>query len=254
MKFFIVFLCISNLIFSQNKINEYKYIIVDKQFDFVKEPDKFQTSSITKFLFNKEGFIPQDLLANRCLALKATVKDASNMFKTKSKIQLLDCFNKVVFTSNEGVSKIKDYKKAYHEAIRSAFVSIKSLNYNYKPIKGKSQKKKSVEDTSENLKKDTGGNTSNNKMLVKKGTKKEDNPFSTTKTPVLYADSFDNGFKLFNAKKTLTFTILKTKLNNVFIIDNKNGVLYKENNIWKAEYYNSDGSKVFKEYDVRMGN
>jgi len=264
MRFFYFLLFFSSVLFSQNKINKYKYIIVDKQFDFVKQPDKYQTSSLTKFLFDKEGFItfiegeklPHDLLNNRCLALKATVKDASSMFTTKNQIQLRDCSDKVIFTSMEGKSKIKEYKKAYSEAIRRAFSSVKSLNYQYKPEKGGSKKEvylnEAVGRTTKVEATKNSENTNKIKSTRKANNKRDENPFATSRTPVLYAKRIQNGFQLMNAKKEVTFTVLKTNLQDVFIIENLKGVLYKENTTWNVEYYTADGVKVVKDYDVRM--
>ena len=47
-------------------------------FEFVNSNDKYQTSSLTKFLFNKHGFkafiadeiLPNDVANNRCLVLQ----------------------------------------------------------------------------------------------------------------------------------------------------------------------------------------
>ena len=52
----LVALFISTASFAQKSINNYKYVIVPSKFDFVKGKDKYQTSSLTKFLFNKYGF------------------------------------------------------------------------------------------------------------------------------------------------------------------------------------------------------
>ena len=237
-------LLISSTVFAQKSIHNYKYVVVKKQFDFVKESDQYQTSSLTKFLFNKNGFtafmegenFPEDLLNDRCTALTASVKKESKLFTTKNVIELKDCFNNLIFSSSEGLSREKDFKKAYHEAIRNAFVSVKALNYNYNPLK---QEKTST------------------KVKEKKDTQKEikaenENPFVNPKLTVLYANPFNKGFKLLNDKKELTFTVVETKLKNIFIIKQKNGIFYKENYNWVAEFYDSSGNKIIKEYDVRM--
>ena len=93
----------------QKEINNYKYIIVANKFNFLKSEDQYQTSSLTRFLLKKKGFIvfksdenfPNDLSENRCLALTANVIDASRMFSVKSKIELRDCNNLLVYTSKE---------------------------------------------------------------------------------------------------------------------------------------------------------
>jgi len=127
------------VLFAQKDINSYKYIIVPNQYEFQKSEDQYQLNSLTKFLFEKQGFsvllsnesFPEDLARNPCLALKAVLKNNSGMLSTKLNMDLLDCFNAVVFSTDEGKSKIKDYKKAYQEAIRNTFVGIEALNYEY---------------------------------------------------------------------------------------------------------------------------
>ena len=128
-------------VFAQNSINTYKYILVPKQYEFQKSPDNYQINSLTKFLFERAGFttlyiddlFPEDLALDRCSALTAIVKNNSGMLSTKLNIELVDCFNKTVFSTNEAKSKIKDYKKAFQDAIRKAFKDIEALDYKYSP-------------------------------------------------------------------------------------------------------------------------
>jgi len=144
--FILVFLSV-NTLFSQNKVDSYKYIVLQKQYEFQKVEDQHQLNSLAKFLFEKEGFltffsddqIPSDLATNSCLGLKAKINSSPSFLSTKLSIDLLDCYNNVVFSSKEGKSKQKNFTKAYHEAFRKAFVSISNLNYtyDYKPIANK---------------------------------------------------------------------------------------------------------------------
>lgn len=130
---------VSSISFAQKNINSYKYIIVPNQFDFQKSKDIYQLNSLTKFLFEREGFIglfeneqfPMDLASDRCLGLRVDLIDNSSMFTTKLKMNLIDCNNAVVFSSKEVKSKSKDFKTAYQEAIRKAFVDVEDLNYVY---------------------------------------------------------------------------------------------------------------------------
>ncbi len=124
--------------FAQN-INSYKYVIVPNKFDFLKESNAYQVNALTRFLFEKYGFkafmekeeLPQDYNENGCNALYAQVKDKSGIFVTRLKVVLKNCKDQEVFVSEEGTSREKDFKKAYHEALREAFQSIKELNYHY---------------------------------------------------------------------------------------------------------------------------
>ncbi len=127
------------VLFAQKSVNSYKYILVPKQFEFQKSADQYQLNSLTKFLFERAGFtvlftdesFPADLANNRCLALNASVNNASGMLSTKLTIDLLDCYNAKVFSTKEGRSKEKEYKRAYQESIRNAFEDIDELNYAY---------------------------------------------------------------------------------------------------------------------------
>lgn len=125
--------------FSQKNVNDYKYVLIPQKFDFLKENDAYQLNSLTKFLFNKHGYkafiqgenIPEDLAKDGCKALKANLVKGSGLFITKVAIRLTDCGNNIVFTSSEGASREKEFKKGYHEAIRKAFKDVQALNYVY---------------------------------------------------------------------------------------------------------------------------
>lgn len=247
-KFTLLLLLLSATVFAQKSINNYKYIIVPKQFDFLKTADKYRTSSLTKFLFNKNGFtafisdeeLPAELANNRCLALIAEVKNNSNMFTTKNNIELKDCNNNVVYTSQEGKSKIKDYKRAYHEAIREAFNSIKRLNYNYTPA---------VNHVDSELASSPQGEFQEvqtevvEKVIKERVVKLSEND--------LFAQPKKNGYQLINTKPEIVFELLNTNVKDVYIIKNKNGILYKNNNNWIAEYYENN-VKITTQYNVKF--
>ncbi len=120
-------------------ISSYQFVVIPAEFDFQKEPNQYQLNELLKFLFEKEGFeayldnetFPATLSANPCKALRARVKDDSGLFRTKLFIELRDCNNNEIFITPEGVSKLKDYQQAYHEALREAFKAVSNLGYNY---------------------------------------------------------------------------------------------------------------------------
>ncbi|RXJ45466.1 hypothetical protein [Gelidibacter gilvus] len=126
---------------SQESVNAYKYVIVPTSYNFLNEPDQYQINSLTKFLFEKQGFktlmadevFPEDLNNNRCLGLYADVEKHKAFLNTKLQIHLKDCNNKVVKSSEIGQSREKDFSKVYNLAIRDAFKSFENLNYTYQP-------------------------------------------------------------------------------------------------------------------------
>lgn len=264
-KHFLFLLFIPFLSFSQSdKLNNYSYVIVNSKFDFVKEKDGYQTSSLTKFLFNKKGFkafldnevLPEAVAENNCNALFVDVVDDSGFLKTKSAIQIKDCKNNIIYTSTQGTSKSKDYKKAYHEAIRKAFDPIAKLAYKYNGYVAEKAKVTLVETKVIEKKK---------KEVVKKSPK----PISVTKkveikkkdkvktkvekvsVPVLYAQAKDGGYQLVNTEPKIVFTLLKTKSATKFIIKDKNGTITKQKDYWIAEYY-KNGELVEEKYQIKF--
>ncbi|MFK5891491.1 MAG: hypothetical protein QM486_12250 [Flavobacteriaceae bacterium] len=126
---------------AQEALNNYKYIIVPKYFEFQDKADSYQINSLTQFLLNKKGLntlfddtiYPDDLKHDRCLSLKVNLLMTSNFSRIKIKVTFLNCDNENVYTTEEGVSKEKDYKKAYHEALRGALKSLDGYVYTYTP-------------------------------------------------------------------------------------------------------------------------
>lgn len=120
-------------------LNNYKYVLIPTTYEFTGDVDQYRLNSLTKFLFENAGFNtlmtnekkPVDLQQNPCQALNASVKNNSGLFVTKLVVTLSDCSGEVVFESEEGRSREKDFESAYQEALRDAFESIKEQNYNY---------------------------------------------------------------------------------------------------------------------------
>ena len=230
----IVFFFISTSFFAQESINDYKYIIVPSQFEFQNSQDQDQLNSLTKFLFNKYGFIaflstdfyPEDFGKNKCLALTANLRKNKTMFSTKMNFDLVNCYNQVVFSSKEGVSKEKNFKTAYHQALRESFNDIKSLNYKYSPV--------------ENLAIKTDDNKSeiNEAIIVKeiKEIVQVDEDVDQVSN-LLYAQETMNGYQLVDSTPKRIYIIQKTNVKDVYILKDMNGILYKSNGIWIAEYY-----------------
>lgn len=241
-KILVIFLCISFVSFSQSKLNNYKYIIVPNQFEFQKTPDAFKINSLTKFLFNKAGFttfltndvFPNDLAKNRCLALTAKLVKAKGLFKTKISIDLLNCNNEVVYATKIAESREKDYKTAYHKAIREAFEDVKRQHYNYTPTKDETVK--TIEETA-TIKQVY---TSQNNAIKSKKT--ADRIVENTEK-TLFVQPIENGFQLVDKTPKIVFVIKETSVKNVFILEGKNGIMYKSNQTWFAEYY-KNGMKI----------
>ena len=256
----VLFLIASNYFtFGQEKsINNYEFIIVPEFFDFLKEPNKYQTSSLTKFLLKKNGFTvfldseeyPVMLEKNPCMGLKAIVVNRSSLFKTKVAIELRDCFNKLIYTSKEGVSGLKDYKQGFQEAIRNAHAKMNAVRYEVLSNDEAMVSAKELLEKAPMLTEEV----KEVKILelpkpVKslKGKPKKNLELSST----LYAQPKENGFQLVNLTPKVVFVIAKTGIKNTFIIRDKNGILYKKDAIWIAEFYEGN-KRVVKEYSIKF--
>lgn len=266
----IVFVLSSGIIIGQRSLNEYKYVTVPNKFDFLKYDDQYQLNSLTKFLFTKEGFQtlyggdvrPEELIKNSCLGLTTKVNNTSGLLNTKLVIELVNCRNETVFTSAEGRSKEKDYKKGYHEALRKAFESITDLNYSYEPVKElvvqETQVEKEKETIPEEVKQEVALKESNEvakTIEIKQDDKVIDNiekqqvedvkneveakelPELEASTNLLYAQPNPYGFQLVDSTPKVVYILLKTSRADVYILKNKNGILFKKDNEWIVEYY-----------------
>lgn len=261
-------------VFSQANLNEYKYIIVPKQFTFLKNPDQYRINGLTKFLFEKYGFTafmegdeyPADFYDNRCAALRADVIKEQGMFKTKLKAVLKDCNDQVVYTSEIGESREKEFGKAYNEAIRSALESLKALNYKYEPKKGQAMVAKQPKNEVKNevvaseiqkLKEEIQSLKKQKEVeivkviepkpavvaVVKKETEKvkemvaKPAVVTKSKSGVLYAQETENGYQLVDSSPKVVYKIKSTSLNNVFLVEGQNAIIYKKGDNWITEYY-----------------
>lgn len=111
-------------VFAQVEVPEFTYVIVPDKFDFQKAENSYDINDLTRFLLKKNGFnvvSPKELTNyDRCDALFADLEMENKMIFTKATLILRNCKGAEVVRTNTGKSKLKDYKKAYHQAIRNA--------------------------------------------------------------------------------------------------------------------------------------
>lgn len=249
---------IISLLPAQISLNEYKYVIVPNKFEFLKEADQYRLNSLTQYLFQKNGFIavmeedklPEEIVKNSCLALKADVLSNSGMFKTKLKVELKNCNGEVVYTSLEGTSREKKYAVAYNNAIRAAFNSFKDLNYKYEPnektlamaeaetkkeeeIKRLKEEIKSLKAVEEKVKVVEQVKTEVKKPIEKEVEKeiKKDN-IKTFSKDVLYAQPTNTGFQLVDTTPKVVYTLYASGQEHIFIVKGRDAVIYKVDTGW----------------------
>ena len=250
--------------FSQENINDYKYVIIPNQYSFVSSPDQYQLNSLTKFLFDKYGYtaflqseeLPQDLRNNRCLALYVDVKKLSAFLKTKLQIELKNCDGVLVSLSKEGETREKEYSKAYNLALRDAFETYQSFNYKYKPSdKNLAKESTSVVNTNneaeierlqEELKLLKEEKNIVEVVISEEKSKKVEPIIQEVKVKEdnlsLYAQATNNGFQVVDNTPKVVMILLQTSKENTFIVKGENAIVYEEDGFWYIS--KNDGVKV----------
>jgi len=250
---FTLFLLSSIFVFGQasKDINNYKYVIIPTKFDFLSEKNQYQMNALTKFLFEKkfttffdDDKLPMEIANNKCKALLVNLVNDSGMFVTTLKLEIKNCVGDFLF-SFEGESREKSYEKAYQGAVRDAYRKFDAqVNYSYQPSSNTGK----IDTITDEVFIEVPLVTTN----VDKNLKKEEIIATTESTfETLYAQKMENGYQLINTKPEIVFSILKTNVENVYIIKDKNGILYKKNNNWVAEYLVND-ELMTKTYQIKF--
>ena len=246
-KLLLVTLFCSVIGFAQS-INDYKAVIVPLKYDFIKTENQYRLATITKSNLTKAGFqafyanedIPAEF-SDRCQLLYIDVKKDNGFLVTKLFVEFKDCYGKVIYTSEVGKSKEKDYEVAYRESLNMAFVSVTALHYKYSG--------KTVSQTGNRV--GTGAmNPAAVAVMTPATTAAVVTPAATVATPVadvsdpnlLYAQPTENGYQLIDKTPKVVMKLLKTSRPDSFIAikDGVQGTLNAKDNQWFFEYYQND--------------
>lgn len=229
-KFILALLLVSLIGFTQD-INSYKAVIIPLKYDFLKMDNQYRLATLTKINLQKAGFvafytnetIPEEY-SDRCSLLSVDVKKESGFLVSKLSVVLNDCFGKLVYQSEIGKSKEKEFEKAYSEALNQAFQSIYALNYKYNN-QGIVKRTKEVKQEAISV-------------VETKGVSKEINK-ENLDLNVLYAQATPTGYQLVDASPKVVFKLNKTSLPTLYtaIKGTIQGVLIQKENQWFFEYY-----------------
>ena len=157
------------------------------------------------------------------------VEKIKGFLKTKLEVQFINCKKEVVFRSAIGTSKEKDFKIAYHQAIRAAFDSMEVLNYNYEasaaidisaPI-----------ETSTTVLPKPSVQTPSVPVVVASA-----DPVDLPELPKTLIVSTAYGYDITDANGRVLYSIHPTMEEGVFIIDKLPGIAYKRGKRWVREY------------------
>jgi len=232
-KFLLLLLITSFAGFSQS-INDYKAVIVPLKYEFLKSDNQYRLATMTKSNLIKAGFqayysneeLPGDI--DRCQLLNIDAVRDNGFLVTKLYFEFKDCYGKVIYTSEVGRSKEKDYEVAYRESLEMAFESIKKLHYKYSG-------------------KIVGGSPRVNTTQVATTTVATPIQNSAVNVDVsdpnlLYAQPTENGYQLIDKTPKVVMKLLKTSRPDSFIAikDGVQGSLNAKDNQWFFEYYQND--------------
>jgi hypothetical protein len=231
-------LLISGVTFAQSaNINNYKYVIIPEKFDFLKQANQYNLNNFTKMVFEKYGFkayypnekMPDELALNKCNALFGDLQNNSGMLSTSLTLVIKDCSGKVLFTSEKGKSRLKEYNKAYLEALREASTSLASLNYKYEAPTGTTavENNQPVQQSIPLAAATTGNLAASAPLNI---------------DSQLFAQPIANGYQLVDTTPKVVLKMYKTSQQDSYTAqgDGKNGVIFKKGNDWYFEYYQND--------------
>ena len=239
----IIFLFIlSNSIFAQS-INDYVAVVVPLKYDFLRSENEYRMTTITKFNLEKAGFVAvyanTDFSAdypNRCSLLTIDVVKDSGFLTTKLYVEFKDCYGKVIYTSEVGKSKEKDFGTAYKEALENAFVSVTNLNYKYN---GKQVSANGFVPNKEQVANAPSPIQQQQRQQRTQEVAPVSSVISQSNQEVLYAQATDTGFQLIDKTPKVVMKLMKTGTPNSFIAikGDLQGVLNLKDNQWVFDSY-----------------
>ena len=231
--------------YSQNTLNNYKYVLVPVKFSFAKADNQYGLNTLTKSLLNEKGLtafvgneeLPPELAANKCNALNAEVEEKKGFLVTKLTLLLKDCQGNIIFKSKEGKSRDKEFQTAYDEALRDAFSSLKDVPYKYEGT--------TVTQPQQAIISPAASSSAPAPVPA--------SPAITETTAVLYAQATSNGYQLIDTAPKKVMTLLKTSMQDYFIAEDgvSNGVVFRKNGEWFFEYY-KDNKLISQKLQIKF--
>ncbi|WP_269223838.1 hypothetical protein [Flavobacterium sp. IMCC34518] len=238
-KILLLLIFVSSFSFSQS-VNDYAAVIIPVRYDFLKIENQYRLQTLTKFDLQKAGFVAfysneviPDQYNDRCSLLYIDVSKDSGFMVTKLFVTFKDCSGKVVFKSEMGKSREKDFELAYKEALNQAFESIYALQYKYNEASEKSKNAVIASPAIAPI------------STIPLTTAVAVNVPNTSAEPdgtVLFAQPIKNGFQLVDTTPKVVMKAYKTTNPSIYIASKENtqGVMILKDNQWFFEYYEKD--------------
>ncbi|HEX9151666.1 MAG TPA: hypothetical protein VF842_06250, partial [Flavobacterium sp.] len=178
---------------------------------------------------------------DRCSLLYFDVVNEKSFLTTKLHVTFKDCNGKIIFKSDTGISKEKDYQLAYTEALNKAFVSVYALQYKYNGNSGLT----SVQSPSPVFQ------TAPVAAPIQEAVTPQNTMVDSSK--MLYAQPTATGFQLIDSTPKVIMKVTATSRKDVFIATKGTlqGVLIVIGNQWFFEYYLND-KLISERVDVKF--
>jgi hypothetical protein len=234
-KFLFLLVFVSSYSFSQS-VNDYVAVIVPTKYEFFKNENEYRLNTLTKFNLKKAGFeafyaneaIPKEY-NDRCSLLYVDVNEEKGFLVTKLYVSFKDCYGTVIFKSEIGKSREKDYEVAYAEALNNAFISVYALHYKYNAA-ANSQK---AAIASPGIVSAAVATT----VAVNVPSSIESNEAN-----VLFAQPIKNGYQLVDNTPRVVMKAYKTTNSSIYLATKGTiqGVLISKNSQWFFEYYENE--------------
>jgi len=227
--------------FSQS-VNDYKAVIIPLKYEFQKSDNQYRLQTLTKVNLNKAGFrafysnesIPLEL-NERCNILYVDVKNESTFLVTKVRVVFKDCYGVVVFKSEIGKSKEKEYGTSYNDALNEAFKSVYALQYKYNG--------KFLANKTEIIPVIVSAEITSEEEVPTLKDEIEAAKIIENKSPnLLYAQPTAYGYQLIDSEPKVVMKVYKTSNPASFMASKGSvqGVLVSKDNQWFFEYYQND--------------
>ncbi|UYW01538.1 hypothetical protein K5I29_00970 [Flavobacterium agricola] len=215
-----------------------KTLVVENTLADLKTYNKYNLNEYTKSFLEKEGFVvfdekdvPSELANNRCNAYYVNYEDDSTLFTTALKMTIKDCTGKLIYESEFGKTREKDYRVAYREVFRNV-------------AKNFQQNKNRIVFTDTEL-------IVSKPAPVKQTVVENVQPTANKTTNNALVFDFKNGAlqgELKDANQKVLYKITKTSVDNLYMASNPyvDGIIYSKNNKWYFEF-TKNGEKIIEE-------
>lgn len=259
--------------FSQT-VNDYKAVVIPMKYDFQKTENQYRLQTITKMNLQKAGFQAfytnetiSGEITDRCSLLYLDVIKDSGFLITKLFVTFKDCYGTIVFKSEIGKSREKEFNAAYAESLNNAFINIYALNYayngntNFSPKAGITVQSLPVMAAPQAVSPSLAVIPAAASVAVPvvvpvvaaTTSKSEPKSSETNSDNVLYAQPTSYGYQLIDSEPKVVMKMYKTSNPASFMAKKGDiqGALVSKDNQWFFEYYQND-KLVSEKIDVKF--